>query len=349
MTIKFLNAGCGDAIIIRFVGDDSRYHNIIIDGGTEKGDIYVTTLRKEIQQIIFAKEIIDYWIITHIDDDHIGGLLRFIKDKELINQIDLSKTQFWFNSSNIDYDTGLKDSSMVSVSQGMKLRDFLKQNSNISFTITNKLISINIFGAIISILSPDDKKLNNLMKKWEKEEIKIKEKKLQKLKSSSTNDYDIKLSNFNLSKFTEDSSPENASSIAFLLEYNDKKALFLSDSFPSVIVRSLKNLGYSKKNKLHLDFMQLAHHGSKKNTHDKLLQMISCEKFVVSADGFNKHNLPNKETFARVIKNFPNANLNFFITGKNNLTESIFNVDDTINCPALEFPSTGDNSIILNL
>ena len=105
LTIKFLSVGCGDGFSIRFRGDDHLFYNILIDGGVEKGNIYLETLRREIEEIMHRGECIDLWIITHIDDDHIGGILRFIKDKTLAQNVDLSKTSFWYNYSNYDYYT----------------------------------------------------------------------------------------------------------------------------------------------------------------------------------------------------------------------------------------------------
>ncbi|MES2138274.1 MAG: hypothetical protein V4511_01100 [Bacteroidota bacterium] len=52
LEIKFLQTGCGDAIKIRFLGNDNQYRNILIDGGTDKGDVYNNTIRKEILNII---------------------------------------------------------------------------------------------------------------------------------------------------------------------------------------------------------------------------------------------------------------------------------------------------------
>ena len=80
-TIKALNVGCGDAIVIRYYGNDEKYHNIIIDGGYMKK--YEDTLQPEIEAIRNRKdECIDLWCITHVDLDHLGGVIKFIRDKK---------------------------------------------------------------------------------------------------------------------------------------------------------------------------------------------------------------------------------------------------------------------------
>ena len=344
--IKFLSVGCGDAIRIRFFGNDNLYHNIFVDGGTYRGDIYETTLKKEIQDIVQKNEIIDLWIITHIDDDHIGGILRLIKDKTLLETVDLKRTTFWFNYSEFDYDTGVKQTDFKSVSQGILLRNYLKEKATIVERITDASGKINFYGATLTILSPNFAKYEALIKIWENEEIKIRQKQTSKLKSGNGyNDYNIKINDFDPNNFDPDTSTENASSISFLLEFNSKRILLLADSFPQVIIESLERLTYSPANKLSINLMQLPHHGNKRNLSNKLLQLIDCSNFVISANAYNTYHLPNKESLARVIKNFPDKQLNFFITHKNQLTESIFNIDGNPSNIILNFPQPGSSAI----
>lgn len=349
MEVKFIKAGCGDAIAIHYRGDDGKYHNILIDGGTEKGNIYLETLKPEIEEIYQRNECIDLWVITHIDDDHIGGILRFIKDEASRISIDLSTIHFWFNYSKIDYDTGLKSTKLVSIGQGIRLRDFLSEHSKLNEEITASQIPVNLFGLKIYIVSPDAQKFKAVVEKWTKEEIKIRSKEIAQLKARRPCDYGTKIEDFDLSKFSEDTSTENGSSIALLFEMDGKKFLQLADSHPSVVIDSLKKLGYSEANKLILDYMQIAHHGSRHNTCDELLQMIQCSDFIVSADGINKDNLPHKETLVRFIKEFPNSKINFYLTHKNSRTESIFNIDKVQKNVSLEFPSGAENALKFNL
>ena len=98
MKIKFLQAYNGDSIWISFLENDIP-RNIIIDGGI--GDTYENNLKRKgdlfkvIEHIKNNEQKIDLLVMTHFDDDHIGGLLRWLnKDKEapmLIKKV-------WFNS-----------------------------------------------------------------------------------------------------------------------------------------------------------------------------------------------------------------------------------------------------------
>ena len=48
--------------------------------------------------------------------------------------------------------------------------------------------------------------------------------------------------------------------------------------------------------------MTLPHHGSKGNTSIELLELIRCERYIITSDGDNIYNLPNKETLVKTIK-----------------------------------------------
>ncbi len=63
-------------------------------------------------------------------------------------------------------------------------------------------------------------------------------------------------------KFQEDNSAANGSSIAFMMEYEDKNFLFLADSHPSVVIEGLNKFGYNKDNPLNAELVKVSHHGS---------------------------------------------------------------------------------------
>ncbi|MBK8673369.1 MAG: MBL fold metallo-hydrolase [Bacteroidetes bacterium] len=334
--IKILKAECGDAIVIHYIGNDGKPHNIFIDSGYSI--TYIEQVKPEIERIIQDGEKIDLWIITHIDDDHIGGIIDFIKDDDY--DIDLVN-QFWFNWSQYGY-TIPKDDGFVNVEQGKDLREYLKSINKLSQDdITNETEPINLFGAIFTILSPNKKSLQKLKKVWgAKEKIKvISENNI--LVSNCAYDNDIKLEVLAKNKFTQDSSPPNGSSIAFTLTIEETSFLFLGDSFPKVITSSLKD------NPVEIDYVKLSHHGSKKNTNEKLISLINCKNYIISCDGENKHCLPNKETFAKIILNKNNKDklLNFYFNYKNERLVNMFLEDDAKNINSIFLDDLEENKI----
>ena len=134
-----------------------------------------------------------------------------------------------------------------------------------------------------------------------------------------------------------DSSPNNGSSIAFLFEINNFRILFLADAHPFVIAKSLKEQFKCTKNKkLKIDFVKLSHHGSKRNTSLKLLELIDCSNFIISTDGYSPHNHPHKETLAKIIhqrnliqdENKRKRPINFYFNHKNNILDGIMKQEE---------------------
>ncbi|GIT97995.1 ComEC/Rec2 family competence protein [Sulfurovum sp. TSL1] len=311
MTIKFLKAEHGDAIFISYI-NDGEIKNILIDTGT--GAIYSSRgngrrkegdLKKLVQSLKENNQKIDLLIITHWDDDHIGGVLKWFKEdiegaKNLIKQI-------WFNSGTLinQYFVSNKASEdknilymeynpNTSVRQGITFEKYILDND-----LSHSLIKIDtklddhINGAKFTILSPTDTELRKLLTKWE-------ESPYNPNTSASKKDYDKTFAELLSNDFQEDNAIHNGSSIAFILEIENSKMLFLGDAHPSVIIDNLRKLEYSKDNKLQLDFVKISHHGSKANTSNELLDMIESKKFVISSDG-SSHGNPNKETIARIV------------------------------------------------
>lgn len=332
LTINFFQVGCGDAISIRYFGNDNVYHNILIDGGKYSDTYFSKTFKPEISAIYERGEKIDLWIISHIHNDHIGGIMKFIEDTELKNIVDVKKLNIWFNYTYLDKTVNPIQSKKVNVKQGITLRNFLLDNVLLEENKTNNLKQ-DFYGANITILSPDYDKYSKLVREWRKGERRL----LPKFEkptnaSNASNGYNTKLGDFDLSKKHKDSSIENGSSIAFLFEYQDVKILFSADSHPQVIRKSIENLtdsngnNYSNENKLHLDYFQVAHHGSKYNTDTEVLKIIDCENYIFSADGLSAK--PHKVVIDRILNNnHNNLKTNLYFNHDTTILRKMFNID----------------------
>jgi hypothetical protein len=107
--------------------------------------------------------------------------------------------------------------------------------------------------------------------------------------------------------------------------------LFLADSFPSVVLQTLKEMGYSSTNRLSVDFVKLSHHGSKRSYSPELLEIIDCSRFIILANGVT-HSLPNKWTLAQILaKKRDNGNkIEFVFNDDTDKLRHIFSVDERI-------------------
>ncbi|MEO6546797.1 MAG: MBL fold metallo-hydrolase [Ferruginibacter sp.] len=328
MKIKFLPAFNGDCILISFEYE-GKNRNILIDGGPPR--TYLRHLKPELETLVQKDEIIDLLIVTHIDDDHIGGIKELYQDtgfgKDFIKEV-------WFNSGDLlsDYFNAKRDpvrtveiiknnQTSMSVAQGITLESILKEENGdwIQKLIRFSGNKINFLGLLITVLSPNEDKLERLHKHWETE----KDKKVKM--SEEHDDFNIPVSKLIERKFNEDKAVPNGSSIALLLETDKKSVLLLGDAHSSVIADSLEKLKFaSEKNKLKLDLVKVSHHASKGNTSPRLLSLIECDKFVVSTDG-SKHGLPDKEAIARIIASQPNLTVFF---NYDEISKEIFTQED---------------------
>lgn len=322
MKIEFLKAFNGDSIRINFKNNNQVF-NILIDGGTsttysykdkKDGKMKDGELKKLITSLKKKNEQLDLVILTHIDDDHIDGLLKwFSKDQYAIDFI----KEVWFNSgknikkylndqkSKIDTLKFKEKTTLTSVKQGVDFEKYIKNKDVWDGQVIKQKDIIPWNNIIFKILSPNDTKLDKLLKQWKKKEPD------SLLDTSRKNDYKKTLKELiKNDDFNEDKSPYNGSSIAFILNYENSNFLFLGDAHPTVIVNELKKLKYSESNKLKVDFVKLSHHGSQKNTSIELLKLIETDKYIISTNG-GLHNHPDKLTIARVIQNNSKAKLYF--------------------------------------
>lgn len=345
INIKILQVLFGDAIVINFKGDDGRYHNIFVDGGFSS--TYERTIGRETKKIVERGEKLDLFIITHIDQDHIGGVLKFLRENGEKNPAD----EYWFNWCDNQDVQMLPDNCRISYSQGITLREFLKKNGKLnSGTIHEGLDPFNIFGAKITILSPNLDDFNCFKKRWNATEHQIQRKNRI---VSTQDDYCTSIEDLSKKKFVEDTRIENRVGISFLLEYQGKTILFLADSHPSTIEKALKEKGFSKVNRLRVDMIKLSHHASKFNTSPELLELVECNSFIISANGKNRHFLPHKEALARILTNpgrKRNEEVCFIFNYDNSVIRSIFEESDfssyKFNC---FYPKGNENGYFVRL
>lgn len=338
MKIKFLKANNGDSILISFSDEMDIKRNILIDGGMPQtyynsGENIYGELYHTIENIKKIGEKIDLLIITHIDEDHIGGILNwFALDEDAYKLID----KVWFNSgkaiakhfaenTNEDLDLPLNifATNFTSVKQGKLFEEYIKDHVSWNEKIIKSKKQCSQNGIKIQILSPNDTKLKGLLKEYKRPINKY-------FTASSGNDWGTSIIDFieeekdPLFRLEKDNSPSNGSSIAFLLTFNKKKFLFLGDSHPEIIIESLKDLGATKEDPIEVEFVKVSHHGSCKNTNKELLEIIKTNNYMISTSS-QMHNHPDKRTLARIIDRNPNVTIYF---NYEFVKEEVFNKND---------------------
>ncbi|MGI2136726.1 ribonuclease Z [Shewanella baltica] len=353
MKVTLNHAGNGDCILV-----ESENSSILIDGGTASS--YSVW-----KNVIQSKTQLDAIVVTHIDSDHINGVIKLIEDQDSpqIGKMFYNGAEqiLGFESNDFNYPDDDKFESLhekfttidseikIGTSEATSLSYILKcKNININPEAIHNAMDekLKIGDFLISVLSPTLESLQRLKFEWidtlEEEGIKRKiinkshslafESYISQLKDiyveNISDDYyhDIEsLSNYN---YQRDTSLNNETSIALLLECDEKKLLSMGDCHTEVITAWLDFHGIDI---IEVDAIKLSHHGSNKNINIDFLKRVKCNTFLISTDG-SKFKHPDLETIALISKLSPNSKIiiNEKIKHINqNFVDAIYNYSST--------------------
>ena len=336
MKIDLLPALNGDSVLVQYVPS----HYFLIDGGYV--DTYKDYLLPKLKEISENGGAIDVIVVTHIDADHISGIIKLLEEEAL----PISIGEIWYNGyrhiqsvvkvsangehfvhDNICKAVQLAESKKISARQGCTLSTLIARkgipwNVPLSGATIKGLYSFSFGKATIHILSPNSDDISNVESFWKKKLI------IDGLLSKAHSEefwddaFEYSLSkdkpgfhyhernvskSYDLIKMMEeiyepDDSATNGSSIAFVLEVDEKRVLFLGDAHAETIVDSLMEL-YGKENApFWFDAVKLSHHGSYNNNSPELLKLIRCNNWLISTNG-DKYNHPDFPTLAHIIAN----------------------------------------------
>lgn len=305
--VQVLRANHGDCFLITHDGTEGSF-NLLIDGGSPATFKHGASAKHKgalctaLDELKAKGQCIDLAILTHIDNDHIGGILKAFKAQGYLREMVKS---IWFNSSKLitDYfdtpdipENAVRidfDSANTSTQQGKTLEAELEKIGCHRAPLVVAGQTINAGPFTFQILSPNEAGLKKLLHIWPQEKTPA--------ETSGTNDYQISFDNILKEDcFEPDTSIPNGSSIAFILNVNDISMLFLGDAYDPVVVSELHSLGYSSNNKLPVKFVKVSHHGSKYNTSREFLNLVESECYIISTNGAI-HGLPDKKTIARIL------------------------------------------------
>lgn len=344
LSIKLFPAEYGDCIMLS-IGKHHQY-NILIDGGLSK--TYQKYIKSEIQHIKEMRQKIGLIVCTHMDNDHICGLIQVLKeaDSDFVENIwyngflQIVDSRFYSQKENnfTDRDNKILDriisKGMVSdaeqeigINEGMSLGVLIEERKiPLNLVVGGQVIcselvenrheiASNIF---ITVLGPSKNDIIELEDHWKKEMVsrnymfrvsdKIKlteafEYQIECIKSIY-NKESFKISeDEDLTKYIgdleeSDESIVNRSSISFILEYNDKKYLFLGDAvIDKALLKKIEDVvGFEYR----FSAIKLPHHGSRYNiTHD-FISRYSADEYYCLTNSV-KYGHPDLEVLATIL------------------------------------------------
>lgn len=296
--LHFLQAQHGDSIIVHCCKEENS-GVIVVDGGTCSNP-RLNFFVKAVEELC----TIDLVILTHHDSDHIAGILNYFKrhsedDTPQVREV-------WANCANhIEFSTDDKLSSK----QAEKLADYLNKlqsENKIKWRsdIHSGRHTIEFPYATIEIIGPLPGTYQRFMETYASSISSVES---TPVSYSENKDVDIPCGELSLRKKTPPdpnnySALTNMASISFILRCDGLSVLMLADSFPQEIVQCLTEKEYSKEHKLKVDYVKVAHHGSRHNTSNELLDIIDCDNFIISTNGgFGQSRHPQREAIANIL------------------------------------------------
>ena len=317
--LEALRAEAGDCLLLHYGGPDAP-RVIVIDGGPTKA-VY-KRLKDRLDQLREDGGFTDHdlpldielLMVSHIDDDHIDGILHLTR--QLIEEGGAPSYKIksmWHNSFDdvignraedlqraahegvatastggdfFDQDLVQHDTALVlaSVNQGRELRDNARKlglNPPLLTARADERPRNFGDGLTLRLVGPLAAQVEALHAEWEKQ--------LKKLDSEG------KLDLAEAASFS-DSSAANLASIVVLAEAGGKTMLLTGDARADFLMDSLKGQDLlDAEGRLHVDLFKIPHHGSNRNVSRSTFRDITADHYVFSGDGH--HGNPDVDTF----------------------------------------------------
>jgi beta-lactamase superfamily II metal-dependent hydrolase len=291
--IEILPAYHGDAFIIHaFRADKSGI--VVVDGGPAQSRIKVLRKLEELDGI-------DLMVLTHFDSDHISGLNTYLEHHGDPEKFKVK--EMWVNCAR---EIDIRQGTNVSYGQANKMADLLgklndKKEGGILWEERIAAGYKRDLGfATITVVGPDPGILDVRQEKYE--EAITKNVSFDRART----DISVPLETLAQKKkvipsLYKNNELANMASIAFIIESDGLKALMLGDSYPDAIEKELRQK-YSEKDPLKVDVVKVAHHGSRNNISNTLLDIIDCQDYIISTNGgIGNARHPDREALANIL------------------------------------------------
>lgn len=283
--IEMLNVGNADAIILRYFNNQGTEYVVVIDAGNKNDG------KKVVDQInrFTVQKYIDLAICTHPDNDHIGGFFYVIENMQI--------NRFWIHdpANHVDIQEVRKAISEASLTRKMnKITESIDNNINLLDFIKRKgILHEEPFRGLkhpsipLTVLGPTIPFYENLLKTFRSVDGLFLEESI--LENDILDDYLTESLSEVLDEDDDKSSENNSSAIIAFHPENGKKYLFTSDAGPIALQPVLDGFFEWTKG---LDWLDVPHHGSKKNLNSKLIAHFAPKTAFVSGKGKRKYPSP---------------------------------------------------------
>lgn len=352
LKVIVVQAQFGDCLILQS-RDSNKSTLVLIDGGTSQ--TYNKDLKPTINALASKEKKFDLTILSHIDNDHIFGLLDLFEEIKMERQSNAEEIvrieSLWHNSfsdivgentydqleirnlflskqfSGAALNSNMNHLPVIAALKGVgEGRDLRKLAQSLHIPINPQfgggLITAEYKSKIVKvgsikflILGPTQENLDRLRKVWN-DWVK------RHLKSTTKID-DIRALQ------ALDASIANLSSIMFIVEAQTKKILFTGDGLGNDVMDILSKTGLlDAQSCYHVDLMKVPHHGSERNTSKDFFDSVTADAYVISANGRDDN--PSTRTLQWIIesKRSKNRLIKIYLTNRTENTDKILHQYD---------------------
>lgn len=302
LKLRVVQSRFGDSLILEN-GSGARKKYILVDGGPSR--VYGPYLRGELAKIAAAGGKLDLVVLTHIDNDHVLGLLEFMDDLRLQKAAGLPPfihvDALWHNGFSkilpeavqrqaeaLEYEVALtpnpdpenpvpEEPGPYGYEEGheLQLADAeLGIPRNPGFpgglvTTASAPRRLRAAGMWLWIIGPRAESLERLRELWVGWLV-------RKNLPFAPGEEPVK----------PDESAANLSSIMFLAESRGRRILLTGDGLSTDIVDGLEKAGLlPSEGTMHVDIFKVPHHGSARNNLGDMFDRVLADTYVLCANG----------------------------------------------------------------
>lgn len=315
-SLEALDASNGDCLFLHFgPHDDPKF--IIIDGGPQFSgrSTFNSAIQPRLKEMASLLGVslplrVELLMVSHIDDDHIGGVLKLMKRAQGSSNPLIDIGSLWHNSFDDFLGTNELDAlaafgrtsgsaaaafephtlrAAAGVKQGLKLRDEAARigivpNAGTASGFVAAGDSFRIGDLSVTIIGPKKAELESLQTKFDDEN--------PNAASLSAGDRRRALAAFT------DRSVANLASIVVLAEQAGKTMLLTGDARGDKILQGLDEAGLLTNGGISVDILKIPHHGSDHNVNTNFFRRVRAKNYVFSGNGANGN--PESATLAMV-------------------------------------------------
>ena len=327
-TLEALQAKHGDSLLLHY-GNPNSPSLIVIDGGPDR--VYLPTLRPRLEAIREALPPgsdlpIRMLMVSHIDDDHINGILDLTKElveaHEDHEPLPYRIQTLWHNA--FDDVIGVNSAALLSSGQSevgaASLEEVTASVGQLSAEAAAVVASVrqgrrlrddavilglgvNQPGGGLITAKGDPSDFVDLDDGLEFRILGPRQDQVDALQTK----WDRELDRLDLAVVEAggagaaemlDTSAYNLASLVVLASAGDKTMLLTGDARGDHILAAVRDAGLLIDDKLHVNLLKLPHHGSDRNVDTDFFRTITADHYVISGDG--KHGNPEVATFEMI-------------------------------------------------